>query len=91
MQEDELDGKRLHLTLAAPVVLHLPDRRMVAWEPVGPLVVEARIPLCVDCTRRFAGRDGIPDSGNLVAGNLLVTTAMVDAIGQQATPALLKA
>jgi len=39
----------------------------------------------------FAGRDGIPESGNLVAGNLLVTKAMVDAIGQQATPALLKA
>jgi myo-inositol-1(or 4)-monophosphatase len=39
----------------------------------------------------FAGRDGIPESGNLVAGNLNVTKAMVDAIGQQATPGLLKA
>ncbi len=39
----------------------------------------------------FAGRDGIPASGNLVAGNLHVAKAMVDAIGQQATPALLKA
>ena len=39
----------------------------------------------------FAGRDGIPASGNIVAGNLNVAKAMVDAIGQQATPALLKA
>jgi myo-inositol-1(or 4)-monophosphatase len=39
----------------------------------------------------FAGRDGIPESGNLIAGNLNVAKAMVDAIGQQATPALLKA
>ena len=39
----------------------------------------------------FAGRDGIPASGNLIAGNLLVAKAMVDAIGKQATPALLKA
>jgi myo-inositol-1(or 4)-monophosphatase len=39
----------------------------------------------------FAGRDGIPESGNIVAGNLNVAKAMVDAIGQQATPALLKA
>ncbi|MGA0585875.1 inositol monophosphatase family protein [Dyella sp. KRB-257] len=39
----------------------------------------------------FAGRDGIPTSGNLIAGNLNVARAMVDAIGQQATPALLKA
>ena len=39
----------------------------------------------------FAGRDGIPASGNIIAGNLNVAKAMVDAIGQQATPALLKA
>ena len=39
----------------------------------------------------FAGREGIPESGNIVAGNLNVTQAMLDAIGQQATPALLKA
>ena len=39
----------------------------------------------------FAGRDGIPESGNIVAGNLNVAKAMVDAIGQQATPELLKA
>ncbi|MGN6705660.1 MAG: inositol monophosphatase family protein [Rhodanobacter sp.] len=39
----------------------------------------------------FAGRDGIPASGNLIAGNLNVAKAMVEAIGQQATPALLKA
>ncbi|WP_049621664.1 inositol monophosphatase family protein [Frateuria defendens] len=39
----------------------------------------------------FAGRDGLPVSGNLVAGNLHVTKALLDAIGEQATPALLKA
>jgi myo-inositol-1(or 4)-monophosphatase len=39
----------------------------------------------------FAGREGIPASGNIIAGNLNVAKAMVDAIGQQATPALLKA
>ena len=39
----------------------------------------------------FAGRDGIPVSGNIVAGNLNVAKAMVDAIGQQATPGLLNA
>jgi myo-inositol-1(or 4)-monophosphatase len=39
----------------------------------------------------FAGRDGIPASGNLVAGNLRVAQAMVDAIGANATPSLLKA
>ena len=39
----------------------------------------------------FAGRDGIPASGNIVAGNLNVAKAMVDAIGQQAAPGLLKA
>ncbi len=38
----------------------------------------------------FAGRDGIPASGNIVAGNLNVTKALLDAIGQQATPELLK-
>jgi myo-inositol-1(or 4)-monophosphatase len=39
----------------------------------------------------FAGREGIPESGNIVAGNLNVVQSMLDAIGQQATPALLKA
>jgi myo-inositol-1(or 4)-monophosphatase len=39
----------------------------------------------------FAGRDGIPASGNLIAGNLHVAKAMVETIGAQATPALLKA
>jgi myo-inositol-1(or 4)-monophosphatase len=39
----------------------------------------------------FAGRDGLPASGNLIAGNLHVAKAMTDAIGAQATPALLKA
>ena len=38
----------------------------------------------------FAGRDGIPVSGNIVAGNLNVFKTMVEAIGKQATPALLK-
>jgi myo-inositol-1(or 4)-monophosphatase len=39
----------------------------------------------------FAGRDGIPASGNLIAGNHLLTGAMVKAIAGSATPALLKA
>ncbi|MDE2279184.1 MAG: inositol monophosphatase [Xanthomonadaceae bacterium] len=39
----------------------------------------------------FAGRDGIPESGNLIAGNLNVAKAMTDAIGAHATPELLKA
>jgi myo-inositol-1(or 4)-monophosphatase len=39
----------------------------------------------------FAGRDGIPESGNIVAGNLHIVKAMVEAIGTQATPSLLKA
>lgn len=39
----------------------------------------------------FAGRDGLPESGNLIAGNLKVAQAMVDAIGAQATPTLLRA
>ena len=39
----------------------------------------------------FAGRDGIPESGNIVAGNLNVAKAMTDAIGAHATPDLLKA
>jgi len=38
----------------------------------------------------FAGRDGIPASGNIIAGNLNVAKGLVDAIGQQATPELLK-
>ncbi|MEY2116079.1 MULTISPECIES: inositol monophosphatase family protein [Rhodanobacter] len=39
----------------------------------------------------FAGRDGIPASGNLIAGNLNVAKALTDAVGQHATPGLLKA
>jgi myo-inositol-1(or 4)-monophosphatase len=39
----------------------------------------------------FAGRDGIPASGNLVAGNHHVTAAMVKTISALATPALLGA
>jgi myo-inositol-1(or 4)-monophosphatase len=39
----------------------------------------------------FAGRDGIPSSGNIIAGNLGVTSAMLEMIGAQATPELLKA
>jgi myo-inositol-1(or 4)-monophosphatase len=36
----------------------------------------------------FTGRDGIPDSGNLIAGNLPVVAGMVKAIGPELTPAL---
>jgi myo-inositol-1(or 4)-monophosphatase len=39
----------------------------------------------------FAGRDGIPANGNIIAGNLQVVKAMTAAIGAQATPELLKA
>jgi myo-inositol-1(or 4)-monophosphatase len=39
----------------------------------------------------FAGRDGLPPSGNIVAGNMHVVQSMLDAIGQHATPVLLKA
>lgn len=39
----------------------------------------------------FAGRDGLPESGNIIAANLNVAKAMTDAIGAQATPDLLKA
>jgi myo-inositol-1(or 4)-monophosphatase len=39
----------------------------------------------------FAGRDGIPESGNIIAGNLNVVQAMVDAVGANATPRLLMA
>ncbi|MBA2079209.1 inositol monophosphatase family protein [Rhodanobacter sp. PCA2] len=39
----------------------------------------------------FAGRDGIPESGNIIAGNLNVAKAMTDVIGAHATPDLLKA
>ena len=37
----------------------------------------------------YAGRDGMPASGNLVAGNIHVATAMVKIITANATPALL--
>jgi len=36
----------------------------------------------------FAGRDGIPKSGNLVAGNVAVANAIVKAIAPELTPAL---
>ncbi|HOX70421.1 MAG: inositol monophosphatase family protein [Dokdonella sp.] len=36
----------------------------------------------------FVGRDGIPDTGNLVAGGLKVVEGMVKAIAPQLTPAL---
>jgi myo-inositol-1(or 4)-monophosphatase len=39
----------------------------------------------------FAGRDGIPESGNVIAGNLHMVKAMTEAIGANATPSLLKA
>ncbi len=58
------------------------------WDmAAGVLLVREAGGRCCD----FAGRDGIPESGNIVAGNLHVAKAMVDAIGPQATPALLKA
>lgn len=37
----------------------------------------------------FAGRDGIPASGNLIAGNHLLTAAMVKSMATTASPALL--
>ena len=36
----------------------------------------------------FTGRDGIPDTGNLVAGNVHVANAMVKAIAPEVTPVL---
>lgn len=39
----------------------------------------------------FAGRDGIPASGNLIAGNLHVVAQMIEAIAPALTPELLKA
>jgi len=39
----------------------------------------------------FAGRAGMPDSGNIIAGNHFVSAAMSKVIGAEATPALLKA
>jgi myo-inositol-1(or 4)-monophosphatase len=58
------------------------------WDmAAGVLLVREAGGLCCD----FAGRDGFPASGNIIAGNLNVAKAMVDAIGQQATPGLLKA
>jgi myo-inositol-1(or 4)-monophosphatase len=36
----------------------------------------------------FAGRDGMPESGNLVAGNVAVANAIVKAIAPELTPAL---
>ena len=37
----------------------------------------------------FSGRDGVPDSGNLVAGNHYITGAIVKTIAPELTPALL--
>jgi myo-inositol-1(or 4)-monophosphatase len=39
----------------------------------------------------LAGRAGLPANGNLIAGNLNVVKAMVDAIGANASPTPLKA
>jgi myo-inositol-1(or 4)-monophosphatase len=39
----------------------------------------------------FAGREGLPASGNVVAGNLAVSKALVDTIKPLAPPALLRA
>lgn len=58
------------------------------WDmAAGVLLVREAGGRCCD----FAGRDGIPASGNIIAGNLHVAKAMVDTIGQHATPELLKA
>lgn len=58
------------------------------WDmAAGALLVREAGGRCCD----FAGRDGIPDSGNIIAGNLNVAQAMVDAIGTHATPRLLMA
>jgi len=56
------------------------------WDMVGGCVIlrEAAGHYC-----DFAGRDGIPASGNIVAGNHFITGAMVKVIGSHATPALL--
>ena len=39
----------------------------------------------------FAGRDGIPASGNLIAGNMHIVAQMVEAVEKVLPPALLKA
>jgi myo-inositol-1(or 4)-monophosphatase len=39
----------------------------------------------------FAGRDGIPASGNIVAGNHHIVAQMIEAVGPVLPPALLKA
>ncbi|HUB90993.1 MAG TPA: inositol monophosphatase family protein [Dyella sp.] len=39
----------------------------------------------------FAGREGIPESGNIIAGNHHIVKAMIETIGANATPALLRA
>jgi len=39
----------------------------------------------------FAGRNGMPESGNVIAGNHFVAAAMAKVISAQATPALLRA
>ncbi len=58
------------------------------WDmAAGVLLVREAGGRCCD----FAGRDGIPASGNIIAGNLHVSKAMVETIGAQATPELLKA
>ncbi|MEO7065340.1 MAG: inositol monophosphatase family protein [Rhodanobacter sp.] len=58
------------------------------WDmAAGVLLVREAGGRCCD----FSGRIQFPASGNIIAGNLNVSTAMVDAIGQHATPDLLKA
>jgi myo-inositol-1(or 4)-monophosphatase len=58
------------------------------WDmAAGILLVREAGGRCVD----FANRDGVPASGNLIAGNLHVVKGMVDAIGAHAPPSLLKA
>ena len=56
------------------------------WDMAGGCLIvrEAAGKVC-----DFAGRDGMPDSGNLIAGNHFITAAMVKVIEAHATPALL--
>ena len=58
------------------------------WDmAAGVLLVREAAGQCTD----FAGRNGMPDSGNVIAGNHFIAAAMAKVIGEQAPPALLKA
>ena len=58
------------------------------WDmAAGVLLVREAAGQCTD----FAGRNGMPDSGNVIAGNHFIAAAMAKVIGDQAPPALLRA